>query len=172
MKKTLEKRLKYLFSGELTSLIVFLFLSYLLNSVYPNLHLYSLGSFWISFFLLEFLLLQGTIYWHLKLKQLKKQYTPNTTINSIQKFKFLKKFNGFLIFAPFIAFVTDLYLWKSNLPVGGVSIALFIYLFAVLEYINYYYIQLSYDNISDINYLWRTKKLKRACLDKDFKRFY
>lgn len=119
MKKTLEKRLKYLFSGELTSLIVFLFLSYLLNSVYPNLHLYSLGSFWISFFLLEFLLLQGTIYWHLKLKQLKKQYTPNTTINSIQKFKFLKKLNGFLIFAPFIAFVTDLYLWKSNLPVGG-----------------------------------------------------
>ncbi|MEH7148493.1 general stress protein, partial [Priestia megaterium] len=31
-------------------------------------------------------------------------------------------------------------------------------------------IQLSYDNISDIKYLLKSKKLKQSCMNKDFKR--
>ncbi|PFI18477.1 general stress protein, partial [Bacillus cereus] len=41
MKRTLEKRLSYLYTGELFSVITFIFTSYLLNYVYPTLHLYS-----------------------------------------------------------------------------------------------------------------------------------
>lgn len=73
MKRTLEKRLSYLYTGELFSVITFIFTSYLLNYVYPTLHLYSLYSFWISFLLLEFILLQGVIYWYVKWKRLKKR---------------------------------------------------------------------------------------------------
>lgn len=73
MKRTLEKRLSYLYTGELFSVITFIFTSYLLNYAYPTLHLYSLYSFWVSFLLLEFILLQGVIYWYVKWKQLKKR---------------------------------------------------------------------------------------------------
>ncbi|MGG1764330.1 general stress protein, partial [Parageobacillus toebii] len=45
-----------------------------------------------------------------------------------------------------------------------------IYIFAVIEYINYFYIQLSYDNISDIKFLVQTKRLKKAALAKELER--
>jgi len=73
MKHNLEKRLSYLYTGELFSVITFIFTSYLLNYAYPTLHLYSLYSFWVSFLLLEFILLQGVIYWYVKWKRLKKR---------------------------------------------------------------------------------------------------
>lgn len=57
----------------------------------------------------------------------------------------------------------------SAFPLGLV-IAGFIYVFAILEYINYFHIQLSYDNRSEINSLKQTKRFKQACLSKDFKR--
>ncbi|MGE1166996.1 general stress protein, partial [Peribacillus simplex] len=39
MKHNLEKRLSYLYTGELFSVITFIFTSYLLNYAYPTLHL-------------------------------------------------------------------------------------------------------------------------------------
>lgn len=41
--------------------------------------------------------------------------------------------------------------------------------FAVLEHINYYYIQLMIDNKYDANYLLNNKKLKKASLAKDLR---
>ncbi len=107
MKNTLERRFKYLYSRRIDFAYRFHFLSYLLNSVYPNLHLYSLGAFWASFLLVEFLLLQGTIYWRIKLKQLIKANNSFSFINTIRRFMFLKKLNGVLIFVPLVLFVTD-----------------------------------------------------------------
>lgn len=45
-----------------------------------------------------------------------------------------------------------------------------ILLFSILEYINYFHIQLSYDNSAVLQYLKRTKRLKRASLSRDFER--
>ena len=45
-----------------------------------------------------------------------------------------------------------------------------IYVFAILEYINYYYYQLSHDNANDWQYLIQHKKLRRAPLWVDLKR--
>ncbi len=64
----------------------------------------------------------------------------------------------------------DFFKWYPSLPLGGLYISGFIYIFAILEYINYFHIQLSYDNLSDINYLIKSKRLKQACLSKDFER--
>ncbi len=147
MKKKLEKRLRYLYSGELASIIGFGLISYLLNIAYPNLGLYSLYSFWSSFFLLEFLLLQGTIYWYTKWKQLK---IENTSITPSWIVKLLRRFtriNTVLIMISILAFAIDFSKGYPSLPVWGLSIAGFICIFAVLEYINYFHIQLSYDNI-------------------------
>lgn len=170
MRKRLENRLKYLYSGELLSLIMFIPLSYLLNLSYPGLRIYSLYSFWVSFFFLEFLLLQGTIYWYTKLKRLRIEHTSKTPIRTIRRLKNLKKVNFGLIIVSLIMFAIDIVKWQPALPLGGLLLAVFIYVFAISEFINYFYVQLSYDNRSDIRYLFKTKKLKRACINKDFKR--
>ncbi|WP_028400604.1 hypothetical protein [Ectobacillus panaciterrae] len=170
MRGNIEKRLSYLYKGELFAVINFVFLSCLINYVYPKLHLYSLYSFWISFLFLEFLLLQGTVYWYVKRKRLKREKTSITPVWVVQRLKTLRKVNIGLIFTGLITFVVDFFYWYPSLPLGGLSLSGFIYVFALLEYINYYYVQLSYDNISDIKYLLRSKKLKQACINKDFKR--
>lgn len=170
VKKRVEKRPAYLYSGELVSIIVFVFVSYLLNRTYPGLHLFSLYSFWVSFLLLEFFLLQGTVYWYTKLKRLKTENTSVTPLQIVRLLWQLKKLNIVLIVVTIIAFVFDFIRWYPSLPIGGLIIAGIIYVFAVLEYINYFYVQLSYDNISDLKYLLKTRKLKQATIGKDFKR--
>lgn len=170
VKNKLENRLAYLYRGERNGLIIFIVISYLFNQVYPNLQLYSLFSFWMSFLLLEFLLLQGTFYWYTKLKRLRIENTSVTPIRTIRQLQRCKKMNMLLIMLSIFAFVFDIVRLYPSLPIGGLSIAGFIYIFAVLEYINYFYVQLSYDNISDVKYLLKSKKLKKACISKDFKR--
>ena len=103
MRKKLFKRFSYLYTGELMSVVMFIVVFFLLNKVYPQLRLYSLTSFWISFFLLEFLLVQGSIYWYAKWKILKKENTTVTPIQVVKRFKNLKKFNiGLIIITMFI----------------------------------------------------------------------
>jgi len=170
LRNTLERRLHYLYSGELTSTIVFIIVSYVFNLVFPNLHLYSLLSFWVSFFLLEFLLLQGTYYWYSKLRRLRTEkisITPIKTVLQLQKFK---KLNKIVIVLAVLAFIVDFVKWYPSLPIWGIAVAVFIFIFAILEYINYFYIQLSYDNLSDIRYLMKEKKFKKSCISKDFER--
>ncbi|MGM1035961.1 MAG: general stress protein [Bacillota bacterium] len=167
MKKLLEKRLAYLYKGERNAIIVFIVISYLYNFAFPSIQLYSLFSFWTSFFLLEFILLQGTIYWYKKWNRLRKENTPITPIQTVKQLQRLKKINIILIAISLLAFAIDFSKWYPSLPVLGLSIAGFICIFAVLEYINYFHIQLSYDNISDIKYLLKTKRLKQACISKD-----
>ncbi|MEF7659262.1 MULTISPECIES: general stress protein [Bacillus cereus group] len=170
MKRTLEKRLSYLYTGELFSVITFIFTSYLLNYAYPTLHLYSLYSFWVSFLLLEFILLQGTLYWYVKWKRLKKEKTSVTPFRMIRYLKLLKKINIAFIIAGFITFTIDFIIWFPHLPLGGLSFTLVIYIFTLLEYINYYHTQLSYNNIPDMKHLIKSKKLKQSCISKDFQR--
>jgi hypothetical protein len=170
LRKGIEKRLTYLYTGESMAIVGFMIVSFLLNKAYPQLQLYSLYSFWVSFFLLEFLLVQGSMYWYLKWRRLKNENTSVTPIIVVQRLKKVHKWNiGLIIVAPFM-FVFDFFNWYPSLPVGGLILSGFIYLFAILEYINYFHIQLSYDNLSDMKYLLKSKRLKQACLSKDFER--
>lgn len=75
-----------------------------------------------------------------------------------------------MIMTTIIVFIFDFIKWYPSLPLGGLTITFFIYIFAILEFINYFYIQLSYDNVSDIKKLLKSKKLKNSCMNKDFKR--
>ncbi|MGG3805434.1 general stress protein [Metabacillus fastidiosus] len=170
MKVHLEKRFHYLFTGESFAVIMFIFLSFLLNKVYPSLKLYSLYSFWCSFFLLEFLLVQGSIYWYSKWNRLRKENISVTPVRVVQWLVRIKRWNIWLIIVIPVSFIIDFFTYYPSFPTGGLSIAGFIYIFAILEYINYFHIQLSYDNPADIKYLLKHKRLKQACLSKDFER--
>ena len=170
MKNALERRLKYLYSAELKSTIGFIPVSYVFNVALPSLHLYSLLSFWVSFFLLEILLLQGTYYWYSKWSRLRAErisITPIKTVLQLQKFK---KLNKIVIVLAVFAFIFDLVKWYPSWPIWGIAVAAFIFIFAILEYINYFYVQLSYDNLYDIRNLMKAKKLKKSCINKDFER--
>lgn len=169
MKEKLKKRLEFLYKGERFAIIMFIPPAFLIPYVYPNLQLYSLLSFWISFFLLEFILIQGTYYWHSKWKRLtteKKSITPIRTVKHLEK---LKPVNISIIIFSVIIFFIDVYIHYPFLPIGGLLLSGFILIFAFLEFINYFYVQLSYDNRSDLRHLIKTKKLKRSCLSQDFK---
>lgn len=170
MRKHVERRLSYLYTGESVAVISFIILSFLLNRVYPQLQLYSLASFWLSFLFLELLLVQGSVYWYSKWRRLKSEHTSVTPIRMVQRFQKVQKWNIVLIIVPPFMFVIDFFRLYPSLPIGGLSISGFIYIFAILEYINYFHIQLSYDNSSDIKYLLKSKRLKQACLSKDFER--
>ena len=170
MRKTLEKRLAYLYKGELFSIITFVPVSYLVNYAFPNLQLYSLYSFWISFILLEILLLQGTFYWYVKCKRLRNENNAITPTKVVRLLHYLKMLNIAMMMTAIVVFFFDFIKWYPSLPLDGLTIAFFIYIFAILEFINYFYIQLSYDNISDIKSLIRVRKLKYSCMNKDFKR--
>lgn len=166
----LEKRLAYLYSGELLSLIMFIPVSFGLNYVFPKLMLYSLFSFWTSFILLEFILLQGTIYWREKLKRLRNNDSLATPIKLVRQLTLFKRINIIIIGVGIFAFSIDFIRWHLALPFKGFLLTIGIYVFALLEFINYYYIQLSYDNVADIRNLLTNRRLKRACINKDIKR--
>lgn len=59
-----------------------------------------------------------------------------------------------IILAP-VLFMLDMWRWQAALPVAGLSIVGGI-------------LQLSCDNRSDMKYLMKTKRLKQACISKDF----
>ncbi|WP_066189994.1 MULTISPECIES: general stress protein [Gracilibacillus] len=170
MKKNLEKRLVYLYSGELAAAILFAFLSYLVQSNYPSLQLYFLISFWCSFLLLEMILLQGVYYWYAKLKRYRLEGNFNTSLKTVQILEKARIFNIVVFITALSAFIIDIYRWFSHLPISGLMWSGFILLFAVLEFINYFYRQLSYGNKADLQFLRKTKKLKQSCLNKDLDR--
>ncbi len=104
-----------------------------------------------------------------KMDSIKKREYVSCPDHAFTAAKVSKKWNlGMIIVTPG-AFVADCMIWHPAFPLGLV-IAGFIYVFAILEYINYFHIQLSYDNRSDIKSLKQTKRFKQACLSKDFKR--
>lgn len=119
MKRHIENRLKYLYSGELAAVISFVILSVLVNHNYPDLKLYSLFSFWTAFLLLEFLLLQGTLYWYIKLKRFRDEKTFITPTYVVHKLIKLRKVNVLLIVIPLLAFIYDFLRLHSPLPIGG-----------------------------------------------------
>lgn len=86
MRTLIKNRLSYLYKGELFGIITFIFLSLLFNRVFPELRIYSLYSFWVSFILLEFLLLQGTVYWYVKWKRLIIERNSITPIQIVKLF--------------------------------------------------------------------------------------
>ena len=129
MRKELEKRLSYLYTGESIAIVGFIIVSFLLNRANPQLQLYSLTSFWVSFFLLEFLLAQGSTYWYSKWRRLKSENTSVTPISMVHRLKKVQKWNiGLMIVPPFM-FVFDFVKWYPSLPlVDYIFQVLFTYL--------------------------------------------
>ncbi|MFA7447104.1 MAG: hypothetical protein WCY77_01570 [Weeksellaceae bacterium] len=141
---------------------------------FPALLIYVLYSYSLkeSIFLVYGLLIcicilyQGQHYWKLKLKKLKGESFDND--KNIRFFQFFKKINLILMgLIPFVFIVQmEYYDWNfanNKLLYWGLAANIF----GILEHINYYHTQLMVDNLADVNYILRNKKLKQASLAKD-----
>ncbi len=111
-------------------------------------------------------LYQGQLYWKLKLDRLLAKDINQR--ESLQFFRRSKKVNFFLIFLMPLFFILQLYLqdWDHNSN-DYLYWGLLANLFAILEHVNYYHIQLMVDNQYDMKYLITHKRLKKASLAKD-----
>ena len=113
-----------------------------------------------------FILFQGQHYFKLKLHSLK-----GVTIDQKSSLLFFKKSKILnLLFISLIPFVFILQIFLNNWTVKTNNLnywAIAVNVFGILEHINYYYRQLMIDNSSDLNYIFRNRKLKVASLSKD-----
>jgi hypothetical protein len=101
------------------------------------------------------LLLQGSYLWF----KISRQLSINTSDSLKSTFKKLKLINIILITATviFVWIYPFKGSWDKYGTIGFLSLA-------ILEHINYFEFQLMYDNMNDLNYLRRFRRLKKAKL--------
>jgi len=113
-----------------------------------------------------YILYQGQHYWKLKLFKLTNR--PFDQQKNLAFFERSKRINLILIAAIPLVFLLQWYVtnWSfssNNLIIWGCLANLF----AVVEHLNYYVIQISIDNEADVDYLKKNRRLKKAHLAKD-----
>jgi hypothetical protein len=113
----------------------------------------------------SYLLLQGSLYWHLKHGALSASAPLPSYFNRL--FNGFKASNLVLFVAVALGFAAQIAMagWSAQLawPLG-------IFLFAVLEHINYYHYQLMYDTSASVRYVLRNRRLRKAALGVDLSR--
>lgn len=118
-----------------------------------------------AFFLLEWILLQGTLYWYLKWRNVKRTGQSALKPSWLKLFQFFKRVNLGLIAIGFLAFVYQILTFPQ-----GVYWFLFVYGFAIAEQINYYHIRLSYQTPEEIKEFTRQKGFRPSILAKELRR--
>lgn len=113
----------------------------------------------------SYLLIQGALYWQLKHTALSASAPLPRWFERL--FRGFKASNLVLFGAVVLGFTAQLVWagWTTRLawPLG-------IFLFAVLEHINYYYYQLMYDTSTSVRYVLRNRRLRKAALGVDLSR--
>ena len=113
-------------------------------------------------------LIHGASYWKEKASALAAG-SRSISVRAAQKFEFSKLLDRGLLALLFVYLGMLMLLQKSDagdLAWGG---ALFV--FAVLEYVNYFHWQLTHDQVSDVRYLLRWRRLRESSLATDLRRF-
>lgn len=120
----------------------------------------------IDLFYTCFILAQGVYFWHLKLRQAKERTPlPGSFYQTFSNFQIIDLILiiGFILCGFF----------NSMIPGLGFKMTLWsglLFLFAFLEFINYYYYQLSHDSKNDLRYLLQHKRLRHSLLYRDMKK--
>jgi hypothetical protein len=158
-KQQLIKRLRYLWTWELADIFILPALGVIFA--------YSQGSqpglmMLYSSVVLGMILWQGSAYWRTKLAAVQQETELDPT--RLRAFKTWKRVNWIgLAFAPAVLAV-KVWLVPGNPFDYDLFYGSMLYLLAVLEQINYYYVQLMYDFPQDWAELLRTRRLKKSSL--------
>jgi len=111
------------------------------------------------------ILWQGAAYWWLKLRSIRESVPLR-----IQAYAVFKRINwALLALAPVVGLLCA---GRPGQPrTFNLLAGTFFALLALLEQVNYYYVQLMYDTKADWQYLMQHKRLKRASLAQDLARW-
>lgn len=160
-KEFLKKKLTNLASGELVAVLVFWMNFFLLKKWILTTEAFISISF--SLFILSFILLQGSLFWWILIKRISNQRFAEKYTGRI--YKILKKLDFILLAAGIFVILLN----HSNFSTVVISFA--IWLFAVIEWVNYYLLQLSYSLNPAV--LWRYlrhRKLKKSKIAKEIEK--
>lgn len=115
--------------------------------------------------LISYILLQGVMYWHLKLQSVvQRQPLPAYFQPLYRGFKY----SNFLVIAMVVAFIAVMN--DATTSTADLMWSYGLLGLAVLEQINYYHYQLMYDTRAAFAYLRRNGRLRKAALGLDLKR--
>lgn len=115
--------------------------------------------------LVSYILLQGALYWHLKLQSVTQRQPMPAYFQPLYRFF---KYSNFLVIAAVAAFIAAMNAVTASTADLAWSYGLLG--FAVLEQINYYHYQLMYDTRAAFAYLRRNRRLRKAALGLDLMR--
>lgn len=119
-----------------------------------------------ALFPLYYVLGQGSLYWHLKLRSMSERAPLPAWFAAL--FRFFKWSNAFALGAPLAFLVVAAYLGGAS--GSDIAWSAGLLMFATLEFVNYYAWQLMHDNANDLAYLWKYRRLRRAPLAEDLRR--
>ena len=163
-KKLLINELKRLYICELISIPIFwniyiqiwiLSISIKKEFIHTLIIIYPLS-------LLSFILLQGSIYWYICLKRIEKKRVYNKIATIYHKLKIINLFLTILYIPIFFAFKIS-----QNYKLIGV----FIYFFSILEYINYFFVRLSYKNPFAFIIKLKKSKFPKSSICKEIQKY-
>jgi hypothetical protein len=163
MQKRVTRKLFSLYTGELFAAFTFalMWLLYIQLFEWSVPYLTSFSSLY-AFALLEFILLQGSYYWYLKLKQVKRNDFSNLPARQLRTFAIFKRMNSWYILIGLLVLIYQIISKPKE-----IYWFIFLFLFAVIEHINYYYFRLSYQSIEELKELKRQKGFRRSKLAKE-----
>ncbi len=158
MKKHLRQRLNYLWTFEMANAcLVFPGVYYSISLNY-RLGWFSLGALGV----VCAILIIGAVFWFLKKRTLDgSEFLLQPAVKRF--FRASKIIFGVALLVLLVLFVIRAFGQKSA-PPADLGVGSILTLMAYLEYINYYFVQLSYDNRADIQYLLRYRRFKRAVM--------
>ncbi len=158
MRRDLIARFRYIWTFELfNALVVFPGLIWRLHAQF------DLGQFTIlTTGLLSALLIVGSAFAFLKWRDVRSG--RHTLARWARVFRALRTVIPLLLAVPPVL----LGYWGDTLSSADMIIGVLLYTLTALEYVNYFYVQLSYDNRKDLNYLLSQKTLKRGLIAREF----
>lgn len=112
-------------------------------------------------------LLQGSFYWQMKNQALASKLR-NLPSARVRIFEALKLFDQVLLVLLFVNIaVLQLAGWSNP---GDLAWGTGLTICAALEYVNYFHWQLTHDQVSDVRYLFRWRRLRESPLASDLRR--
>ena len=151
-KEKVKKELVSLCLGEFTAVLSFWFCFFLLKNRLGDVN--SLVTILYPLSLLTFILLQGSIYWAILIRRLSKPQFGSGTVPKL--YGIFRILDLVLLISGFLFIV-----WNTQ-SVQVTILATLIQLFALIEWINYYFLRLSYS----LNPLVLWKRITKGKLEK------
>ncbi len=161
LKRHMKRKLINLAIGELVSVVVFWLNFFVFKELIVTTK--ALISVSFSLLILSFILIQGAVFWCILIKRLSKPKFGEWCIGRI--YNVLKKLDVVLLGIGILVIV-------ATYSIAYVMILSFmIWLFAVIEWINYYKLQLSYDINPTVLFKYiRQRKLKKSKIAKEIEK--